>query len=153
MKILLRVWQKLPQWMQVIVERMLRPKFRVAVAAMVFNEEGQILLFKHTYRKFEWGIPAGSLEHDEQPKDAVIREFLEESGLAIRILKLLTAESSEGERHISLVYLCAVESGTFKESDEVSEMKYFDVDALPAMLIGEKALIRKVANLLSRETA
>ena len=61
-----------------VTARIVRPKFLTAVAALVFDEQGRILLFKHTYRKLEWGIPAGGLEYGEQPKDAVVREFFEE---------------------------------------------------------------------------
>jgi len=131
--------------------RVLRPKFRAAVAAMIFDEQGRILLFKHTYRKFEWGIPAGGLEYGEQPDKAIVREFFEETGMQIKVEKLLLAESSKEDHNISLIYLCEITSGTFKESNEISEMKYFEVNKLPKMLSAEKNLINMVANKL-RET-
>ena len=80
-------------WIHVLVMRMFRPKFRAAVAAIVFDEQGRILLFKHTYRKFEWGIPAGGLEYGEQPDKAIVREFFEETSMQIEVQKLLLAES------------------------------------------------------------
>jgi 8-oxo-dGTP pyrophosphatase MutT (NUDIX family) len=141
MKILLRLWRKLPMWIHVLAMRMFRPKFRAAVAAIIFDEQGRILLFKHTYRKFEWGIPAGGLEYNEQPENAIVREFYEETGMQIRVERLLLAESSKEDRNISLIYLCKTVSGSFKESNEISEMKYFDVDDLPKMLFAEKNLI------------
>ncbi len=91
MKILLRLWRILPMWVHVLVMRIYRPRFRASVAAMVFNEQGRILLFKHTYRKFEWGIPAGGLEYNEQPQNAIVREFFEETGMQIKVEKLLLA--------------------------------------------------------------
>jgi 8-oxo-dGTP diphosphatase len=144
-KILLRIWRALPMWMHILAMRMYRPKFRAAVAAMIFDEQGRILLFKHTYRKFEWGIPAGGLEYDEQPEKAIVREFFEETGMQIRVKKLLLAESSKEDRGISLIYLCKIVSGTFKESLEISEIKYFDINNLPQMLFAEKNLIYMVA--------
>jgi len=131
--------------------RIFRPKFRAAVAAMIFDEQGRILLFRHTYRKFEWGIPAGGLEYGEQPEKAIVREFFEETGMQIKVEKLLLAESSKEDHNISLIYLCEITSGTFKESNEISEMKYFEVNKLPKMLSAEKNLINMVANKL-RET-
>lgn len=142
MKTLLRLWRILPMWIHILAMRMYRAKFRAAVAAMIFDEQGRILLFKHTYRKFEWGIPAGGLEHGEQPEQAIIREFFEETDMQIKVEKLLLAESSKEDRHISLIYLCKIVSGTFKESLEISEMKYFDLNDLPLMLTAEKNLIR-----------
>jgi ADP-ribose pyrophosphatase YjhB (NUDIX family) len=127
-----------------LAARLFRPRFQVAVAALVFDEQRRILLFKHTYRKLAWGIPVGGLEHGEQPEQGVIREFFEESGLAIEAERLLMADSSKYDHHISLVYLCRIVRGEFRESHEVSEMQYFDVDHLPPMLFDEKDLIRDV---------
>ena len=152
MKILLQVWRTLPMWVHVLAMRMFRPRFRAAVAAMIFDEQGRILLFKHTYRKFEWGIPAGGLEHREQPEQAIIREFFEETGMQIEVQKLLLAESAMEDHSVSLIYLCKIMSGTFKESHEISEMKYFDVNDLPQMLFAEKNLIHSVYKSLKETT-
>ena len=143
-KILLRIWGLFPHWAQTLASRILRPRFRMAVAALVFDEQGRILLFKHTYRKLAWGIPAGGLEYREQPKDAIIREFFEETGMTIEVLNLLLADSSPYFHHVSLVYLCEVIAGEFRESHEISEIQYFEVDDLPPMLFDEQDLIRAV---------
>jgi ADP-ribose pyrophosphatase YjhB (NUDIX family) len=143
MKILLRLWRTLPLWVHFLASKLVRPRFRAAVAALIFDEQGRILLFKHTYRKFEWGIPAGGLEHREQPADAIIREFYEETGMQIEIERLLTVVSAREDHHLSIVYLCRIVSGEFKESLEISEIKYFPVDEMPAMtLTTEKELIK-----------
>ena len=144
MKILVRIWGLFPHWLQTLASRILRPRFRMAVAALVFDEHGRILLFKHTYRKLAWGIPAGGLEFNEQPKDAIVREFFEETGMTVEVVNLLLAASSEHFHHVSLVYLCEIVAGEFRESYEISEVQYFDVDNLPPMLYDEKDLIRSV---------
>lgn len=144
MKTLLHIWGTFPVWVHTLAARLLRPRFRVAVAALVFDEQKRILLFKHTYRKLAWGIPVGGLEYGEQPEHGVIREFFEESRLTIEVERLLMADSSKYDHHISLVYLCRIVRGEFHESHEVSEMKYFPVDDLPPMLFDEKDLIRDV---------
>lgn len=132
--------------MHILAARIVRPRFRVAVAAIMFDESGRILLFKHTYRKFEWGIPAGSLEYHERPEDAIVREMLEETGMKVQVERLLLAESSKDDHHVSLIYQCRIVDGVFRESDEISEVKYFDVNDLPPMLFAEKELIRRVAD-------
>ncbi len=151
LKNLLRLWRLLPLWVHLLASRIVRPKFQAAVAALIFDEQGRILLFKHTYRKWQWGIPAGGLEHYEQPADAVLREFHEETGMQIQVEKLLTVVSAREDHHLTIVYLCKIVSGEFKASNEVSEMKYFDVDALPQMLFAEKELIRWAAGELRIE--
>lgn len=143
-RFLLDVWRISPQWVHILASRMLRPRFRMAVSALVFDDQGRILLFRHTYRRLEWGIPTGGLEYWEQPQEAVVREFFEETHLTIAVRRLLMADSSQYDRHVSLVYLCEIVGGEFQASDEVCEMKYFDVQQLPPMLFDEKDLIRAV---------
>lgn len=147
---LLQLWRMLPMWVHVLAMRLYRARFRVSVAALVFDPQRRVLLFRHTYRKFEWGIPAGGLEYNEQPDAAILREFFEETGLRIEIMRLLYAESTRDDpRNISLIYLCAITGGEFRESSEISEMKYFDVNDLPRMLFAEKDLIRRAAKEIS----
>jgi 8-oxo-dGTP diphosphatase len=144
-KILFRIWRTMPLWVHFWGARLVRPRFRAATAAVIFDEHGRILLFKHTYRKFEWGIPAGGLEHHEQPADAIVREFLEETGMQIKVERLLTAVSAREDHNISLIYLCSIINGEFSSSPEISEMRYFELDDLPIMLLAEKELIKQVA--------
>lgn len=146
LRFLLRLWRILPLWVHVLASRIVRPRFQVAVAAIIFDDEGRILLLKHTYRKFEWGLPAGGLEHGEKPEEAVAREFREETGLEIAVEKMLLARSIKEYPHVALIYLCRIAGGEFRPSLEVSEMRYFGTDHLPAMLYDEKDLIRDVVD-------
>jgi ADP-ribose pyrophosphatase YjhB (NUDIX family) len=144
-KPLLRLWRLLPMWVHILAARLIHPRFRAGVAALIFDERGRVLLFKHTYRKFEWGIPGGGLEHHEQPANAIIREFFEETSMTIEVDKLFSVGSAREDHFLSIVYLCKITGGEFKPSHEISEMKYFDVNDLPRMLYGEKELIRWAA--------
>ena len=145
MKTLLRLWRLLPMWVHVLATRLIQPKFQAGVSALIFDEMGRVLLFKHTYRKFEWGIPGGGLEYKEQPPNAMVREFYEEVGMTIEIERLLKVTSAREFPHLSIVYLCKITGGEFKPSHEVSEMRYFAVNDLPKMLFAEKDLIRWAA--------
>ena len=153
MRYLLRTWKYFPQWTHVLAAQVLRPRFRVAVSALIFDEQKRILLFKHTYRKLEWGIPAGALEYDEQPINGILREFYEETGMTIAVDRLLVAESSRYIRHISLVYLCKIVSGEFRDSAEISEIQYFDVNHLPPLFSEERNLIRSIHKSLFGESS
>lgn len=141
LKPLFRLWRLLPMWLHVFVTRMIQPKFNAGVSSLIFDEQGRVLLFKHTYRKFEWGIPGGALEYKEQPVEAVVREFQEEAGMKIEVIRLLRVSSAGEFPHLGITYLCKITGGEFKPSHEISEMKYFDTNDLPPMLLGEKELI------------
>ena len=148
--LLLRFWRLLPMWLHVLVTRLVQPKFQAGVSALIFDETGRVLLFKHTYRKFEWGIPGGGLEYKEQPPDAMVREFHEETGMQIEVIRLLKVASANEFPHLGIVYLCKITDGEFKASHEVSEMRYFAVNDLPRMLFAEKDLIRWAAKELEK---
>lgn len=149
-KILLQIWRELPFQFQVVIIRMLRPRYRVAVAAIIIDEEKRILLCEHTYRKFHpWGLPGGGLEHGESPECGIIREVWEETGFDVHVEKLLYAESAREFHHISLIYLCRIVGGSFKPNLETIRTAFFDIDALPDLLYTEKILIRQVAMQLS----
>jgi hypothetical protein len=72
--------------------------------------------------------------------------------MQIQIEKLLTVISLREANHLTIVYLCKVVGGEFKASNEVSEVKYFDVNNLPKMLFAEKELIRWAVDSLATVT-
>lgn len=152
MKILVKIWGTLPDWLQTLISRVIRPRFRVAVAALVFDDKHRILLCEHTYRKSHpWGLPAGSLEYGEEPEDGIKRELWEETGFNVQVKRLLYADSAVEFRHISLIYLCRIVDGKFKPNLEVSSVKFYPLDQLPELLPTEQALIDKMMKTLSKE--
>lgn len=119
-------------------------KFLVGVGAIIFNERGEVLLCYHTYRsKCPWGLPAGWLEHGEDPDRAAERELLEETGLVITVRRLFAVQRKAGYHHIQIYFLADLTGGEFRPSDEVSHVRYFPIDALPPLLPGTEALIRR----------
>ena len=59
-----------------------------SVTAIIFDENNRVLLARHADTK-RWVAPGGSIEPNEKPVDAVIREALEETGLAVEPTKIL----------------------------------------------------------------
>lgn len=78
-------------------------KPRLDVAAVYIEYEDQILLLhrqNHVSQGNKWGIPGGKVEKNESPREAVIREVREETGLdisknSIETLKPVYIEYSE----------------------------------------------------------
>lgn len=58
------------------------PKKRSAAGAMLFNEQGDMLIVKPNYRD-HWLLPGGVIDDNESPRTAVIREIQEEIGLTV----------------------------------------------------------------------
>ncbi len=82
-RFLLRIWRILPPWMERIASAIIRPRFHVVAGAIILNEQGQLLLCKHTYRRLHpWGLPGGDIHFGEDPAEAVRRELWEETGFS-----------------------------------------------------------------------
>lgn len=144
---LLKIWRALPNWVQEILSRRMRPLFQVFVAAVIFDKHSNILLVKSTYKRaFPWGVPGGSLEYGEIPDVAVVREILEETGLTVDVKKLLFIKTWLPDR-VGIYYLCDVREGVFHPNVEISEMSYFPLDNLPDVTPLDRELIMNLKNL------
>ena len=60
-------------------------------AAVVVARGRQVLLVQRGIKPYEghWGFPAGFQDYWEGPEDAAVREVREETGLDVRLLRLL----------------------------------------------------------------
>src|SRR3989344_8713041 len=99
-QLLLKIWRalKLPTDLQLFVMRRLNEEFLVGVTGIIFDDNKQILLFKHNYRNGNgWSLPGGFVKAKEHPKESLEREIKEESGLIVsadKRLKIRTDRSS-----------------------------------------------------------
>jgi ADP-ribose pyrophosphatase YjhB (NUDIX family) len=100
--------------------------------AVVLDDAGRVLLFRHTYRAdYPWGIPGGWLKGNEDPIDAVEREVFEESGFRIKAMHPLVIGGDRALRRLDLIFLCRLVEGSFRASAEVSDAGFFAPEDLP----------------------
>jgi 8-oxo-dGTP pyrophosphatase MutT (NUDIX family) len=64
---------------------------RVAAGALFFDQHGNVLLVKPTYKE-GWDIPGGYVEPGETPSEACEREIREELGIDVAISRLLAVD-------------------------------------------------------------
>ncbi len=152
----LKIWKWLPlpprcRWN---IAWVLRQKFCVAVAAIILDGEGRLLLCEHSYRGYyPWGIPGGDLKVGEKPEDGVRREVQEETGFEVEVVRPLVLYSASNYPHISLVFHCRVISGGgFQPNLEISSIRFFAPDEWPERILpSERELILQALNLLQTE--
>lgn len=60
-----------------------QPKRMASSAVLLENEAGELLIVKANYKQY-WALPGGIIEADETPRQAVVRETLEEIGAVLQ---------------------------------------------------------------------
>ena len=121
----------------------------MASGVILFNEAGEILLVKPTY-KDHWSVPGGVIDKDESPRDAALREIKEETNLDLKSMHFLCLDYmspqesgySTKDENIQFIFY----GGIMRDDDiekikvpkeEISEYKFVDREEA-TKLVGEK---------------
>ena len=134
----------MPPRVRMKIIRASQRKFTVSVAAIVINENNEILLLDHVLRPgASWGIPGGFIEHGEQPADAVRRELYEETGIELTDVELFRVRTIY--RHVEILFRAkAVGTATVK-SREINAVGWFRTGEMPEnMSRTQKTLVEKL---------
>lgn len=110
-------------------------------AGAIIELDKKILLIRRTQAPFSncWNLPAGYVEADESPIQAVKREVFEEIGLRVEVVALMDVYFFNNDPRgngILVVYNCKVKSGTLGESNEATSPTYFASQDIPPNLAG-----------------
>jgi 8-oxo-dGTP diphosphatase len=107
------------------------PQSPVVAVGGIILQEGKVLLVRRGQEPLrnQWSIPGGAVEVGEKLAEALRREILEETGLAVRVGKIVEVldriipdEQGRVHYHYVLVdYLCRVEGGRLQPSSDASE--------------------------------
>jgi ADP-ribose pyrophosphatase YjhB (NUDIX family) len=128
------------------------PTPKVDVRAGVFSTTGgvpAVLLVRETSDGC-WSLPGGFADEQETPRTSVEREVLEESGHAVRAVKLVAVKDRALHDYLprrlehiyKLLFLCervdaaADDGSTTVVSIETTEARFFPLDALPDLSVG-----------------
>jgi 8-oxo-dGTP diphosphatase len=106
-------------------------RFSVAAYAVVENDGGEVLLTRRR-ESDDWVLPGGSVEHEEAPWEAVVREVAEETGLEVEVVRLVGLYAKRQERDLVLVFEASATGGEPRASDERDRVAFFDPGRLPA---------------------
>lgn len=122
------------------------PKVAVGVVA---QRRGRLLLVRrdHEPRLGEWSFPSGFVDAGEVLEEAAARETKEETGLDVRIQRLLGAYSTPGERVIFIAYAGRVTGGRIEVGAECQDVRFFPPDSLPPLAFSHDAAILRTWRL------
>lgn len=116
------------------------------VAAIVRNDDSEILCQRPSMSSDVWSLPAGSIEPGETPAEAAKREVYEETGLHVRPDKLLAVFGGETFRYtypdgnqvesVIFVFECVIEGGNLEAIDgESADLQYFPISLMPKLAL------------------
>jgi 8-oxo-dGTP diphosphatase len=107
-------------------------------AAVLIEQDGRVLLVRRAGEPFRglWSLPAGFINGGEDPAQAAARECLEETGLTVRVTRVL--EIISGKEHprgadFIIVYQAEVIDGELKPDDDADAVEWFERQNLPQL--------------------
>lgn len=126
------------------------------VAAVVFSEDRVLLTLRgNEPSRGRWGLPGGVVELGEKVEDAVVRETEEETGIRIKLKRLLTVFDSivrddEGGiryHYVLSEYLCEAVGGTLRPSSDAIDVRWVPLEDLGLIEMNPvtRSFIEKVA--------
>ncbi|MEW6387403.1 MAG: NUDIX domain-containing protein [Thermodesulfobacteriota bacterium] len=117
-------------------------RVKVGVGVFVKDPRGRILLERRSDSGM-WGLPGGGIEPGESITRTALREVKEETGLEVRLTRLVGVYSEPGERIVTypdngdvrhlvdIILEAEIVSGELALSAESLELRFFPPEALP----------------------
>mgnify|MGYP001766688768 CR=1 FL=1 len=109
----------------------------LGVRGIVRDDDGRVLLVRHTYLP-GWYLPGGGVDPGETVVEAVVREILEETGVATvgepRLFGLYLNRRVSRRDHVALLVFdtSAGRQQPRRPPFEIAEVGFFALDALPS---------------------
>lgn len=105
----------------------------LGAAAVIFDEQGQLLLVRQSYGRRSWELPGGGRRPKESLEAAVRREVHEEIGAEVASAQLCGVYYEPGVDQHHFAFRCQLVAGANPKpsSPEILECGYWPLDALP----------------------
>lgn len=105
---------------------------RVAAVVFLADRERVLLVQRGVIpEKGRWALAAGFVDLGEHPEEAARREVLEETGLAVEIVRLMNVEFDPASKAVILLYRARLVGGVLAAGDDVEDARWFTRDDLP----------------------
>jgi len=103
------------------------------VAGAIVVEDGRVLLTRRAIHPAfgKWTFPGGYVDWGETVDGAAVRETLEETGLTVKLERLVGVYSYPGTPTVIVVYAARMTGGALATCHENDSVEWVDRDAIP----------------------
>ena len=106
----------------------------IGASAVILNEQGHVLLVKHTYGRLNWELPGGHGEPGKPADETAVREVREETSLSVRAGRLtgIYYEPEVDMHHF--VFACQRQDAREipqPDRDEIAACGFWPLEAFP----------------------
>ena len=136
-------------------------QLRVSCSATIFDAARERILLTRRTDNGRWCLPGGAVEAGESVEETCVREVREETGLEVRVTRLVGVYSSpdfvvvyaDGNRwqFISLSFEAEVLGGELGLSDETTEAGYFTPVEIKQMDLMDNH-VQRIADALAAQS-
>ena len=137
-------------------------KLRLGCSAIIFDENKRVLLTRRTDNG-QWCLPGGAIDSGESAAEACIREVWEETGLHVRVKRLVGVYSDPNQLVIypdgnkafvvALSFEAEIVGGELGLSNETTDAGFFSVAEMDAMTMLGNHKLRVEDALLNQAEA
>jgi 8-oxo-dGTP pyrophosphatase MutT (NUDIX family) len=135
-------------------------KIRVGCSAAIFNEEGKVLLTRRLDNG-QWCLPSGGMEPGESPSETAVREVFEETGLHVRVTRLVGVYSDPNQlvmyvdgnkvQIVAIHFEAEIIGGILGLSNETSDFGWFSLEEMEGLeMLGHHK--KRIEDTLARKT-
>jgi ADP-ribose pyrophosphatase YjhB (NUDIX family) len=125
---------------------------KVDIRAVIFNEKNEILLVKEK-ADGRWALPGGWSDVGYTPTEVVVKEAKEETGLDVRVVRLLAVLDKRCYNHpassfyvYKFCFLCEITGGNNDLTFDILDKGFFALDNLPPLSL-DRILPEQIALL------
>ena len=106
---------------------------KLAVGTVIADDRKQIVLVKRAIEPGygKWVFPGGYVDRGEEVQHAAVREAREETGLDVRIDRLINIYSYTGHTPVIVVYAATMTGGSLACDNEGLEARFFEPETIP----------------------
>ncbi len=125
--------------------------YLVVVAALIRDEQGRVLLGRHSYLPPPgWNLPGGTLQGTESLEGGLARELREELGFPVEVGPLVAWATLPAPRRVAFGFACERRGGVFRPNAEIVEIAYFPVYEAVRLIRNDARVLLQIAAATGR---